>query len=132
MVPMAIVTCWSRKVVLNKQSLPMDALLVLRKLICRDMVTCHIRSIRVTAGTGAGNIGRINGGLCLIDREDTMYPVATDTGGDLFVTPGESLSVPAGFILSLLICSKLLVKVGHIRFVAVATAAEPRNFLFCH
>jgi hypothetical protein len=130
-VPVAIVTRRSRKVALHEQSQPMDALLILRKLVRRDVIAHHVSGVRMAAGTGTGSVSGVHRRLRLIHRQDAVDPMAADTGSDLFILLGEPLSVDTGGVLGLLVSGELGVELAHILLVTVAATTELRDFLPC-
>ena len=77
----------------------MHACRVVGKLIGGDAVLLHICGIRVTAGTGLGNINGIDSRAWIVGRANVVHTVAVDANGNLAIAGRESFAVDACVVL---------------------------------
>src|SRR5579883_2976431 len=122
-IPMARRAVRSRKIALL-QRCPMDAGLVVLKLIGRDLVLRHVLGVGVTPAARFWKTHFRHRRLSIFDCADIVDAVAIDTGRDVLVTGRESLAVDAGLVELELIDALLWAKSPHEFGFAVAIGAK--------
>lgn len=126
MITMAVVTRRCREVVLLVKGFGVNAVLVLRKLIGRDIVPLHMLAAGVTLCARFRDIQRKYGGLRIPRCPYTVNAVAADACRHLRIAAPQTRAVNARRVFLYLVDSKRGVELLHQRRVAMTLSAECR------
>src|SRR5690348_17157581 len=93
-------TSGSAQVAAQCQGVMVNALVVFRELVGRDLVFLHPRLVRVTTSACTWDVDRVNGGPLVAGRTDIVHGMAIYTDGDFGVTTCQPFPVNTGVVLA--------------------------------
>src|SRR5262245_51917898 len=102
----------------------MYAGLVLRQLVCCNLVLLHVLRVCMTTPAGLSHSRRMRWGARIFYGPYIMVSVATDAGCPLLVSLSQSLAMDAGSVLGFLIHMESWIESLHERGIAVTLAAK--------
>ena len=114
---------WGTKVSTHRQRFMVDAFLVFRELVGRDLVLLHALRVRVATRAGSRNVERIYGGPRIVWRPDIVHGMAIHADRDFRVAGGQPFPVNTGVILAELVGAKAWVVFAHDRGIGMAASA---------
>lgn len=97
---------------------------VLGKLIRGDVVSLHVRRIRVAAGTGLRHVQGVHFRTRVAGRAEIMDTMAVDAYRNLGVPLRQALAVHAGFVLCQLVGPERRIVLAQERAVGMTVAAK--------
>lgn len=127
MVPVASAAGGSAEVSSHRQSIVVDAVVVLRQLVGRNLVAAHVGIIGVAMPASVGNVDRIDGRPRITGRAHIVNAVAVGAHGDFAVSRCQALPVNAGFVLAQLIGAQSGIESPHEGGIGMTAPAQLRD-----
>ena len=107
----------------DRQRFMVDAFLVFRELVGRDLVFFHALRVRVATRAGSRNVEGIHGGPRIVWWPDIVHGMAIHADRDFSIAGGQPFPVNTGVILAELVRTKAWVVFAHDRGIGMAASA---------
>lgn len=127
MVSMASRARRSAQIAARHHRFVMHALAVLRKLVRRNSVGFHVRSVRVAEGTSPRDIERVDCRTHVAGRAQIMHSMTINANRDFRVAFGQQFAMRARLILTELVGPQPGIVLLHEARITMAAPAERRN-----